>query len=87
MVLSEIFGLDGVIVIVIVGAVILFGGAKQLPKLARSVGSAKGEFEKGLKEGADAEDDEPEAKKADPKALKPGNDTTASQTRRDETTA
>jgi sec-independent protein translocase protein TatA len=86
MVLSEIFGLDGVIVIVIVGAVILFGGAKQLPKLARSVGSAKGEFEKGLKEGAVDDEDEPE-KKADPKALKPGANDSSTQTRRDETTA
>ena len=29
---------------------LLFGGAK-LPKLARSLGSAKGEFEKGMKDG------------------------------------
>jgi sec-independent protein translocase protein TatA len=29
---------------------LLFGGAK-LPKLARSLGSAKGEFERGLREG------------------------------------
>ena len=42
----------------IVGAVILllFGGAK-LPQLARSLGSAKSEFEKGLKRGANDEDD------------------------------
>jgi len=40
---------------------LLFGGAK-LPKLARSLGSAKGEFEKGLKEGEQLSaqaDDEP----------------------------
>jgi sec-independent protein translocase protein TatA len=37
--------------VIILGIVaLLFGGAK-LPKLARSLGSAKGEFEKGLKEG------------------------------------
>jgi len=37
--------------IVVVGVIaLLFGGAK-LPKLARSLGSAKGEFEKGLKDG------------------------------------
>jgi sec-independent protein translocase protein TatA len=37
--------------ILIVGVIaLLFGGAK-LPKLARSLGSAKGEFEKGMKEG------------------------------------
>jgi sec-independent protein translocase protein TatA len=36
----------------IVGIIValIFGGS-QLPKLARSLGSAKGEFEKGLKEG------------------------------------
>ncbi len=37
--------------VIILGIIaLLFGGAK-LPKLARSLGSAKGEFEKGLKEG------------------------------------
>jgi sec-independent protein translocase protein TatA len=41
------------IVIVLLVIVLLFGGAK-LPKLARSLGSAKGEFEKGLKEGEKA---------------------------------
>ncbi len=41
-------GTELVIVLVIVA--LLFGGSK-LPKLARSLGSAKGEFEKGLKEG------------------------------------
>ena len=48
MVLGEIFGWDMVIILAVVA--LLFGGAK-LPKLARSLGSAKGEFEKGLKEG------------------------------------
>ena len=47
MVVAEIFGPDGLIVIAVVAVVLLFGGAK-LPKLARSLGSAKGEFEKGL---------------------------------------
>lgn len=41
---------------------LLFGGAK-LPKLARSLGSAKGEFEKGLRESGKAEDE-----KTDPPA-------------------
>jgi Sec-independent protein translocase protein TatA len=45
--LGEVFGLDGVVVIVIV-AVLIFGGAA-IPKLARNLGSAKTEFEKGLK--------------------------------------
>ena len=47
--LAEIFGADLVIVIVIV-AVLLIGGT-QIPKLARSLGSAKNQFEQGLKEG------------------------------------
>jgi sec-independent protein translocase protein TatA len=49
MVLGEIFSPDILIVLVVIA--LLFGGAK-LPKLARSLGSAKGEFERGLREGA-----------------------------------
>jgi len=48
MVLAELIGWDIVIVLAIIA--LLFGGAK-LPKLARSIGSAKGEFEKGLRDG------------------------------------
>ena len=48
--LGDIFGVDGIIVLVI-GLVVLFGGAA-IPKLARNLGSAKHEFEKGLKESA-----------------------------------
>jgi sec-independent protein translocase protein TatA len=47
--LAEIFGMDGVIVLVVLG-VVLFGGS-QIPKLAHSLGSAQKEFKKGLKEG------------------------------------
>ena len=54
MVLAEIIGWDIVIVLAIIA--LLFGGAK-LPKLARSLGSAKGEFEKGMREGATPEKD------------------------------
>jgi sec-independent protein translocase protein TatA len=57
-VLAEIFGPDLLIVIIII-AVVIFGGAA-IPKLARSLGSAKTEFEKGLKEGS-AEGTEAEA--------------------------
>jgi len=46
-VLAEIFGMDGVVVIVVL-AVVLFGGS-QIPKLARSLGSARREFSEGLK--------------------------------------
>jgi len=47
--LAEIFGVDGVIVLIVV-VVLLFGGAA-IPKLARNLGSAKNEFEKSLEEG------------------------------------
>jgi Sec-independent protein translocase protein TatA len=47
--LAEIFGVDGVIVLIVV-VVLLFGGAA-IPKLARNLGSAKNEFEKGLEAG------------------------------------
>ena len=50
MILGEIFGgMDPIIVIVVI--VLLFG-AKKLPQLARSLGSASSEFKKGLDEGA-----------------------------------
>jgi sec-independent protein translocase protein TatA len=47
--LADIFGVDGIIVLIVV-VVLLFGGAA-IPKLARNLGSAKNEFEKGLDEG------------------------------------
>jgi TatA/E family protein of Tat protein translocase len=50
--LAEIFGVDGVIVLIVV-VVLLFGGAA-IPKLARNLGSAKNEFEKGLEDGKHA---------------------------------
>ena len=46
--LAEIFGMDMIIVAVVL-AVLLFGGT-QIPKLARSLGSARREFDAGLKE-------------------------------------
>ena len=49
--LAEIFGMDGIIVVVVL-AVVLFGGS-QIPKLARSLGSARREFSQGLREGTD----------------------------------
>ncbi|HTT58836.1 MAG TPA: twin-arginine translocase TatA/TatE family subunit [Acidimicrobiales bacterium] len=48
MVFGDVFGPDLVVVIIVV-AVLLFGGAA-IPKLARNLGSAKSEFEKGLKD-------------------------------------
>jgi Sec-independent protein translocase protein TatA len=50
--LADVFGIDGVIVLIVV-VVLLFGGAA-IPKLARNLGSAKNEFEKGLDAGKKA---------------------------------
>jgi Sec-independent protein translocase protein TatA len=47
--LADIFGPD-LLIVAIVLVVLLFGGAA-IPKLARNLGSAKTEFEKGLDEG------------------------------------
>ena len=47
MVLAEILGPDMLVILAIVA--LLFGGSR-LPKLARSLGSAKAEFEKGVRE-------------------------------------
>ena len=47
-VLGEIIGPDLLIVLAIVA--LLFGGS-QLPKLARALGSAKSQFEQGVREG------------------------------------
>lgn len=48
---------------IIVGVIVLLFGASAIPKLARNVGKAKGEFERGMKEGAKAARDEEAAKK------------------------
>ncbi len=57
LILAEILGPDLLILLAIV--FLLFGG-KQLPKLARSLGAAKSEFEEGIKAGVgEAESTEP----------------------------
>lgn len=43
-------------IVVLVVVLVLFGGS-QLPKLARSLGSAQREFKKGLDEGAAGDND------------------------------
>ena len=53
MLFGELFGPDLLIVVIVV-AVLVFGGAA-IPKLARNLGSAKTEFEKGLKAGKGAD--------------------------------
>jgi len=52
--LADIFGVDSIIVVIVV-VVVLFGGS-QIPKLARSLGSAQNEFKKGLDEGRSSGD-------------------------------
>ena len=61
MVLAEILGMDGIVVVIVL--VLVLFAAPQIPKLARSLGTAKNEFEKGLKEGADAAKQPTEDKK------------------------
>ena len=57
------------LVICLIVAFVLFGGAKKIPELAKSLGKAKSEFKKGLAEGerevAEAEAEEKE-KSAEP---------------------
>ena len=49
-ILANVLGPDGLIIVVVLAVVLLFGGAR-LPKLARGLGSASSEFKKGLQEG------------------------------------
>jgi sec-independent protein translocase protein TatA len=58
LILAEIIGPDLLIVLAIVA---LLFGSKQLPKLARSLGSAKSEFERGVREAGTSAPDEPPA--------------------------
>jgi sec-independent protein translocase protein TatA len=66
--LAEIFGLDGVIVVIVVGMVLF--GSSQIPKLARSLGSAQKEFKEGLHEGMSA----PEGEKTSAEISEPQTD-------------
>jgi len=58
--IGEIFGVDGIIVVIVL-VVLLFGGT-QIPKLARSLGSAQKEFKQGLREEATTPGSEPAEK-------------------------
>lgn len=59
MMVAEIFGMDGIVLVVLVVAV-LFGSA-WIPRLARSLGSAQSEFRKGQIHGEAAPEDTPAA--------------------------
>ena len=68
---ADIFGMDGIIVLVVV--VLVLFGSTQIPKLARSLGSAQKEFKKGLDEGSsdDPKDAKSLAKASPPAAVNP----------------
>jgi sec-independent protein translocase protein TatA len=53
---AEILGPDLLVILAVVA--VLFGGS-QIPKLARSLGSASHEFRRGLEEGTAAPAEEP----------------------------
>jgi sec-independent protein translocase protein TatA len=74
---ADIFGMDGIIVLVVV--VLVLFGSTQIPKLARSLGSAQKEFKKGLDEGS-TDDDKGQsslAQAAPPAAVNPPAQTSA----------
>lgn len=51
--LAELASADVIIIVVLVIALVF--GSSKIPKIARGLGSAKSEFEKGVKEGQSAE--------------------------------
>jgi sec-independent protein translocase protein TatA len=57
-VFGEIIGWEFLLVVAVIA---LLFGSTQLPKLARSLGSAKNEFEKGLQDGHTDSDDKKSA--------------------------
>jgi len=52
-------------IIIILAVVVLVFGSSQLPKLARSLGSAQSEFKKGLSEGKKGDGDKADPDKTD----------------------
>jgi sec-independent protein translocase protein TatA len=71
--LAAFDGPDGIIVLVIV-LVLVFGGSA-IPKLARNLGSAKTEFEKGLKASKNGEAPAGESKETPPPSSPTDTDT------------
>lgn len=59
-IIGEIFSWEILVVLAVVA--LLFGGAR-LPHLARSLGAAKNEFQKGLDQGAEGGNDTPKTDK------------------------
>jgi sec-independent protein translocase protein TatA len=69
MLLANIIGDDGLIVIVI-ALIVIFGGTK-LPKIARNIGAAGKEFKKGQAEGHEDSGSESSAPVAAPQPIAP----------------
>ena len=44
-------------IVIIVGVVVVLFGASAIPKLAKSIGKARAEFEKGIKSSKDEEEE------------------------------
>ncbi len=55
-IVGEIIGPD---LLIVLAVVVLIFGSSQLPKLARSLGSASSEFRKGVQEGAGDDEEHP----------------------------
>ncbi|MFC0080855.1 twin-arginine translocase TatA/TatE family subunit [Aciditerrimonas ferrireducens] len=73
--LAEIFGVDGVVLVVVLVAVLF--GSSQIPKLARSLGSAKAEFHKGQHEAGSAPTEQAAPAPLPPSQATPGYPTQA----------
>jgi sec-independent protein translocase protein TatA len=58
--LAFIRNIGGPEILIILVVVLLLFGAKKLPDLARSIGASAKEFKKGVEEGADEDEDQPE---------------------------
>ncbi|MEI7478843.1 MAG: twin-arginine translocase TatA/TatE family subunit [Actinomycetes bacterium] len=62
---GSIFSPEVLIILIVVIGLLL--GAKRIPQMARSLGSAKREFEKGLKDGDKGEPDAASQASTEPK--------------------
>lgn len=62
---GSIFSPEVLIILIVVVGLLL--GAKRIPQMARSLGSAKNEFEKGLKDGDKGETDASSQATSEPK--------------------
>jgi len=66
---AEFASIDNILILVVV--VLLVFGSTQIPKLARSLGSAQKEFKKGLDEGASPDEGAAPAAQAAAPAVQP----------------